>query len=67
MDEETKKRLDAQDELLLKIYSSVEKTRIYFKWTLIISVACIVLPLLGMVFIVPTIIGNYMSAFQGLL
>jgi hypothetical protein len=44
MDPEFKKRLDDQDEMFKKIYSSVEKTRKYFLWTLIISIAAIVPP-----------------------
>jgi RNA-binding protein YhbY len=66
MDEEIKKRLDAQDEILAKIYKSAEKTRKYFMWTLIISVAVIVLPLIGMLFVIPKFIGIYTSSFQGL-
>ncbi|MFW5885231.1 MAG: hypothetical protein ACOCUF_03340 [Patescibacteria group bacterium] len=62
MDPETKKRLDDQDEMLQKIYTSVEKTRKYFLWTLIISIAAIVLPLIGLAFLIPYVFSIYSSA-----
>lgn len=59
MEEETKTRLDEQDELLKKIYISTEKTRKYFMWTLIISLAFFVLPLIGMIFVIPKFLSVY--------
>lgn len=35
------------------IYKSVESTRKIFKWTLIITVATIVIPLIGLIFVIP--------------
>ncbi len=66
MEEEIKKRLDAQDELLGKIYKSAEKTRRYFLWTLIISLVVFFLPLMGLAFILPKFLGAYTSALGGL-
>ena len=66
MEEETKKRLDAQDELLQRIYISVEKTRKYFMWTLIISLGMIVLPLIGLAFAMPKFLSAYTSGVGGL-
>lgn len=65
MEEETKKRLDAQDELLEKIYISVEKTRKYFLWTLIISLVVFILPLIGLVFILPKFLNTYTRTLGG--
>jgi ABC-type arginine transport system permease subunit len=65
MDEEIKKRLDAQDELLAKIYKSTEKTRKYFFWTLVISLIFIFLPLVALVFLIPKFLGLYTSALGG--
>ncbi len=65
MEEETKKRLDMQDELLLKIYTSVEKTRKYFLWTLITSLVVFILPLVGMIFVIPKFLSVYTSNLQG--
>ena len=46
MEPDVQEKLDA-------IYKSVEKTRRYFQWTLIISVVVIVLPLIGLAFAIP--------------
>lgn len=59
MDPETKIVLEAQDAKLNAIYVSVEKTRKYFKWTLIISIVVIVLPLIGLAFAIPAFISSY--------
>lgn len=53
MDEELLQRLDAQEKKIDAIYKSVEKTRRYFKWTLIITIALIVLPAIGLIFVIP--------------
>jgi len=66
MEEEIKIRLDAQDELLNKIYKSTEKTRKYFMWTLIITLVVFFLPLVGLLFILPNFINTYISALGGL-
>ena len=63
MDEEIKKRLDLQDELLRKIYISAEKTRKYFLTTVIITIITIVLPLIALIFVLPWLINTYMSTF----
>ena len=66
MEEEIKRRLDAQAELLEKIYRSTEKTRKYFLWTMIISVVIFVLPLISLVFVIPKFISTYASMLEGL-
>lgn len=57
MDKELKARLDAQDEKLSAIYTSVEATRKYFLWTMIITIALFVLPLIGLVVAIPAFLG----------
>lgn len=64
MDEDIKNRLDEQDKKLSEILVSVEKTRKYILWTVIISVAVVVLPLIGLMFVLPKFLstinlGNY--------
>jgi len=59
MDQELKTRLDAQDAQLAAIYQSVEKTRQYFLWTLIGTAVVFVLPLLGLVFVIPSFLSMY--------
>lgn len=49
-------RLTAQEDKLDAIYQSVEKTRKYFKWTLIVTIAVIVLPAIGLIFAIPAFI-----------
>lgn len=46
-------------EKLDEIYKSAEKMRMYFKWTLIISVAVIIIPLLFMPFAIMRFLGAY--------
>jgi type IV secretory pathway component VirB8 len=48
------------------LYASVEKTRKYFLWTMIISVVLFVLPLIALVFVIPSFLSNYTSQFQDL-
>ena len=46
MEEEILKKIEAQDKKLEEIYNSVEKMRKYFLWTLIVTIAVIILPLI---------------------
>lgn len=45
--------LDSLRKRIEEIYISVEKTRKYFLWTLIITIAMIVLPLIGLAIVIP--------------
>ncbi len=65
MDEEIKKRLDDQDELLKKIFISTEKTRKYFLASLIVTAVMVVLPLIGLLFVIPQFLSTY-SGLSGL-
>ena len=58
MDEELSKRLDAQEKKLDAIYKSVEKMRRYFLWTLIVTIVVIVLPLIGLAFVIPSYLNT---------
>jgi type IV secretory pathway component VirB8 len=66
MDNETSQRLALLEEKIEKIYISVEKTRKYFLWTLIISVALFVLPVIGLAFAIPAFMTNYVAPLQSL-
>ena len=59
MEEEILKKLQEQDKKLSDIYRSVERTRKYFLWTLIITVVMFVLPLIGLVFVIPSFLNIY--------
>ncbi len=64
--EEIKEKLEAQEKMLLNIYISVEKTRKYFMWTLIITIVMFVLPLIGMLFVLPPLLSSINSMYSGL-
>ncbi len=57
-------RLAAIETKIEAIHTSVEKTRKYFLWTLIISVIVIVLPAIGLVFALPAFLNNYVGGMQ---
>ena len=61
MDEVLKKLAELEQKVDM-VYKSAEKTRKYFMWTLILSVVFLVLPLIALVFVIPTFlnaIGGY--------
>jgi len=62
MEPELQQKLEEQDKKLDAIFKSAEKTRRYFLWVLIISVAMIILPLIGVAIIIPRIIDLYTGA-----
>ena len=66
MEKDILDKLEQQNQKIDAIYGSVEKTRKYFMWTLIISVAFIVLPLIGLAFAVPQLISVYSTMGAGL-
>ena len=56
--EETTKKIEEMNGKLDAIYTSVEKTRRYFKITLVITVALFVLPLIGLLFAIPSYLNT---------
>ena len=66
MEQEIAQKLAEQEKKLEAIYRSVERTRKYFLWTLIITVLLFLLPLVGLIFIIPSFINVYTSGLQGL-
>ena len=66
MEEEILKKIEEQDKKLDDIYKSVEKMRKYFLWTLIITVALFVLPLIGLAFVIPSFLTNYIGPLNSL-
>ena len=63
MEQDLQAKLDAQDKRLDDIYHSIEKMRKYFLWTLIITVATIVLPLIALVIVLPWFVKTITSAY----
>jgi hypothetical protein len=66
MEQETKIKLLELEEKVNKIYISVEKTRKYFMWSMILTISLFVLPLIATIFIVPSFISNYTNTLSGL-
>ncbi|MDO8482339.1 MAG: hypothetical protein Q7S86_00790 [bacterium] len=58
MNEDILKKLDEQGQKIEAIFQSSEKMRKYFMWTLWISVAVIVLPLIGLFFVLPSFFSS---------
>lgn len=48
------------------IYVSVEKTRKYLLWTMIVTIAVVVLPVIGLIFAVPSFISTYNQTLESL-
>ncbi len=67
MEQNIETYLQAQDAKLDAIYTSVEKTRKYFQIVMWVTIAMVVLPALGLLFVIPMFINSYLSAFDGLL
>lgn len=66
-EEEIIELLRQNQELLEKTYKSAEKTRKYFLYTAIITVLAFLLPLIGLIFIIPSFIDTYTNSTKGLL
>ncbi len=61
MDEETKRQMATLEMKIDAIYATTEKTRKYFLWTLIITIALVVVPAIGLVFAIPSFVSTYSS------
>ena len=60
MDEEQiLQKLSELEEKLDNVYKSTERTRKYILWMFIISILVVVLPLIGLVFIIPQFLNLY--------
>lgn len=65
MDEVILQKLVEQEKKIEAMYVSVEKTRKYFLWTLIVSLVFFLLPLIGLIFAVPFFLST-LSAVSGI-
>jgi cation transport ATPase len=59
MEEEILKKIEMQEKKLEEIQRSIESIKKYFLWTLIITVALIVLPLLGLLLFISKFLNIY--------
>lgn len=56
-----KNKIEEQSQKIDVIYKSVEKTRKYFLIIIWVSIIAFVLPLLGLLFAIPSFLGNYQN------
>ena len=59
MEQEILQKLDLLEKKLEENVKISRQMRKYFLWTLIISVAVIVLPFIGLLFVIPQLISSY--------
>ena len=64
--ETTEQKIEKLSLKIDQVYISVEKTRKYFLWTGIITVALIILPIIGLMFVLPSFMTNYVNNIQTL-
>lgn len=64
MDQDILKKFEEQEVKLDRIYKSVERMRKYFMWTLIVTVATIVVPLIALIIIIPWFIKIMTAAYN---
>lgn len=67
MEQEILKKLNEQEIKIEAIWQSVEKTRKYFLFTMVASLLMFVLPIIGLIIIIPIFLSNLSSSMQGLL
>ena len=63
--EELKKKFEEQALKIDAIYKSVEKTRKYFLMTIWITVIAVVVPIIGLAFVIPSFMNNYVKTLGG--
>ena len=65
MDQDLQKKIEEQGIKIDAIYKSVEKTRKYFLMIIWVTVIAVVLPLIGLIFVLPSFLSTYTSAIGG--
>lgn len=58
-DQELRQKLDLLEKKVDATFRSAERTRKYILWTIIITVALFVLPLIALIFVIPSFINTY--------
>ena len=66
IDPELLAKLNQIEEKAEKAYQTSEKVRKYLFWTGVITVALIVLPLIGLAFAIPQFINSYTTTLNGI-
>ena len=67
MEPDIQNKLAQLEAKINEIYVSVEKTRRYFQITMWVTIIVVVLPFLGLLFVIPALIDSYTAALEGLI
>ncbi|HTR18465.1 MAG TPA: hypothetical protein VMH91_00575 [Candidatus Paceibacterota bacterium] len=59
MDEETKQRLERMEQQMAEVYAMARRLYRIILWTVIVSVILFVVPLIGLLFEIPSLINTY--------
>jgi uncharacterized membrane protein (DUF485 family) len=59
MEQDILQKIEEQGGKIDEMYRSVEKLRKYFLWTLIIAVAMILIPIIGLIIFIPRFLNIY--------
>lgn len=59
--------LKQNQEMIAKTYASAEKMRKYFLYSLIFTVVMFILPLIGLIIVIPMFISAYVDTYKGLI
>ncbi len=65
-DQELRQKLEGLEKKIDAVFISAEKTRKYFLGVIIVSVVAFVLPLLGLIFALPSFLAGYGDLMTGL-
>lgn len=66
MDEELRRKLETLEAKIDATYRSAEKTRKYFLGVIVVSIIALVLPLIGLMFALPSFLSGYAELMTGL-
>lgn len=66
MEQELIQRLAKLEEQTSAIFVSVEKTRKYFFWTMVLTLVFFVVPLIGLFFAVPMFLSSYTGSLESI-
>ena len=64
MDDELRARLDTLEQKVEAARVAMERVRTYLFWTAMVAIALIVLPAIGLLFAVPSMLSTYTSSMD---
>jgi hypothetical protein len=59
MDEETRRKLEAMEKQMAEVYAMARRLYRIIVWTVVVSVVLFVVPLIGLMFEIPSLINTY--------